>query len=349
MNALAMPIIKIVMIIVFILLAVISPADARSLQTLFKQVDSSVVLIRAEQREISGIPGDRHAVATQSTGSGVLISDDGKVVTAAHVVHTADRVIVEFVSGEKIKARVLVSEPAADLALLELSAMPAEPVIAELADSDDTETGEDIFLVGAPYGIRHSVTAGIISARHAAVDINNQIPLGDLFQTDAAINMGNSGGPVFNMKGQVVGIVSQILSHSGGFEGIGFAVTSNTVKELVLSGHGIWTGFQVYHLDQALAAVFNLPQPGGLLVEKVAKNSVAHRLGLRAGAVSGKIEGRDMILGGDVILEILDVPLHGDYRNKLRERFNLLVKHDKLYVKILREGKLIWLSAAINE
>ena len=325
------------------------PLTAGALQKVFKRVNPSVVLIRTEQREISGIPGDRVAVRTMNTGSGVLISDDGKIITASHVVHTADKVIVEFVGGEKIKAKILITEPEADLALLQLTGMPENPVVASLADSDEVDVGEDIFLIGAPYGIKHSVSSGIVSARHKASDINNRIPLGEFFQTDTAINVGNSGGPLFNMRGKIIGIVSHILSRSGGFEGIGFAVTSNTVKDLLLSGHGIWTGIQTYPLDKTLASVFNLPQPGGLLVEKVARGSLAHRLGLRAGAVTARIEGKDMILGGDIILDVMDVPLYGDeYREKLRARIKTLIKDDKLFVKILRDGKITWLSADIR-
>ena len=319
--------------------------SADTLQRLFKQVNPSVVLVTTEQREISGIPGDRRPVLMQQVGTGVLISKDGLVVTASHVVHTADKVMIQFLDGEKIRARIIRTEPEADLALLKLKRVPKKVKPASLANSDNTKTGEEAFVIGAPYGVGHSITSGIISARHKAGDINSRIPLGELLQTDTAINMGHSGGPLFNMDGEVIGIISYILSSSGGFDGIGFAVTSNTVKELLISSNSIWTGLQGYPLDQALASIFNLPQAGGLLVEKVAKGSISHRLGLKAGAVTAKIEGKSMIVGGDIILDIMDIPLHGEnYQAKVRERMKLLIKGDKIYVKILRNGEVLWLS-----
>ncbi|HEY9051893.1 MAG TPA: trypsin-like peptidase domain-containing protein [Gammaproteobacteria bacterium] len=332
------------------LLAYAGLAKAELLQSLFEQVNPSVVLIKTQQREISGIPGDRRAVPAMMQGSGVVISKDGKIITASHVVHTADRVDVVFLNGETIQADILSTEPQADLALLKLVRLPENLVVATIGNSDITKIGAEVFIIGAPYGIQHSVTAGIISARHKANNINQRIPLGEIFQTDTAINAGNSGGPVFDMNGEVIGVVSHILSQSGGFEGLGFAITSNTVKELIVSGHGMWTGLQGYPLDKTLANIFNLPQPGGLLVEKVAKNSISSRLGLRAGAVSANIEGKTMILGGDIILSVMDVPLHGDdFESKLRERMNLLIKGDKIYVKILRAGEVIWLSTDVKK
>ncbi|MFW2373811.1 MAG: S1C family serine protease [Gammaproteobacteria bacterium] len=337
------PPIRLPVFIIFLFNPISLSAD--SLQRLFKQVNPSVVLVTAEQRDISGIPGDRRPVLTQQVGTGVLISKQGLVVTASHVVHTADRVIVQFLDGKKIRARIIRTEPEADLALLKLKLVPKQATVASLANSDSTKTGEQVFVIGAPYGVGHSITSGIISARHNAGEINNRIPLGELFQTDTAINVGHSGGPLFNMNGEVIGIISHILSMSGGYDGIGFAVTSNTVKELLMSSNSIWTGLQGYPLDETLASIFNLPQAGGLLVEKVAKGSISHRLGLKAGAVNAKIEGKSMIVGGDIVLGIMDIPLHGEnYQAKVRERMGQLIKGDKIYVQVLRKGEVIWLS-----
>ena len=335
--------IRLLLLIIFLFNPISSSAN--SLQHLYKQVNPSVVLVTTEQREISGIPGDRRPVLMQQTGTGVLISKEGLVVTASHVVHTADRVMVQFLNGEKFRARIIRTEPEADIALLKLEQVPKKVVFASLANSDNTRTGEAVFVIGAPYGVGHSITSGIISARHKAGNINNRIPLGELFQTDTAINVGHSGGPLFNMNGEVIGIISYIVSRSGGFDGIGFAVTSNTVKELLISSNSIWTGLQAYPLDEALATIFNLPQPGGLLVEKVAKGSISKKLGLKAGAVTAQIEGKSMIVGGDIILDIMDIPLHGEnYQTRVRERMSQLIKGDKIYVKILRKGEVIWLS-----
>ena len=334
------------------LLLLIAPTTGvtQVLQDLFERVNPSVVTIQVTQREITGIPGDRTTVAATSVGSGVLISKDGKIVTASHVVHTADRVLVEFLNGEIIKADVIVSDPDADLALIKLKYMPKEFFVSTLANSNETKTGASVFVVGAPYGIQHTITSGIISARHKASAFDKNIPDGELFQTDTAINMGNSGSPVFDMNGKVIGIISHILSKSGGFEGIAFAATSNMVKQVLLSGDGLWTGIRTFPLDEILAKVFNLPQPGGVLVEKVASGSISDKLGLQAGAITATIDGKKMIVGGDIILSVLDVPLYGEgYQEKVKNRLSLLIADDKIYVKVLRSGKVIWLSAEFKK
>ena len=154
----------------------------------------------------------------------MLISKDGKVLTAAHVVQTADTVSVEFPNGEIVKAKVVSSEPPADIALLQLERVPASAVVAKLGDSDQVGVADQIFVVGAPYGISHTLTVGHISARRTPGGEQSELGLAEFFQTDAAVNQGNFGGPMFNMNGEVIGIVSHILSQSGGFEGLGFAV-----------------------------------------------------------------------------------------------------------------------------
>jgi S1-C subfamily serine protease len=162
--------------------------------------------------------------------------------------------------------------------------------------------------------------------------------------------MGNSGSPVFNMDGQVIGIISHILSKSGGFEGIAFAATSNMVKQVLFSGIGFWTGIETFPLDPILAKVFNLPQPGGVLVEKVAKGSISDDLGLQAGAITANIDGKKMIVGGDIILSVMDVKLYDEgYQEKVKQRLSLLISGDKIYVKILRSGEVMWLSAAFKK
>jgi S1-C subfamily serine protease len=212
-------------------LALAPPASAQvppTVRDVFGQVAPSVAAMRARGRDVSADGKTKFA----ETGSGVLISADGKVMTAAHVVHAMDEVSVEFLGGETISARVIASEPAADLSLLQLDHVPGGSKVAPMADSSTMAVGDQVIVVGAPYGLSYSLSVGYISARWPPNTVYKSMPLAEFFQTDATINTGNSGGPMFNMKGEVVGIVSHNISKSGGSEGLGFVVTMNTAKQL---------------------------------------------------------------------------------------------------------------------
>jgi serine protease Do len=165
---------------------------------LFDKAYDSVVVIRAKGREIAGASsGASGLVRFGETGSGVLISQDGKVMTAAHVVHGMDEITVEAVGGEKVPARVIASEPAADLSLLQIDRIPEGLVVAPLGNSDLAKVGNQVIVVGAPYGLDYSLSAGWISHRWSPGTVYKSMPLAEFFQTDAAINTGNSGGPMF--------------------------------------------------------------------------------------------------------------------------------------------------------
>jgi serine protease Do len=166
-------------------------------------------------------------------GSGVLVSKDGKVMTAAHLVHGAERLEVQFLGGRTVTAKVVASELSADLSLLQLGEVPAALEPATLANSDAVRVGEQVIVVGAPYGLGHALSVGWISARWAPSTVYKAIP------PDASINVGNSGGPMVNMAGEVIGIVSRVISKSGGSEGLGFVVTMNTAKQLLLERRSI--------------------------------------------------------------------------------------------------------------
>src|SRR5262249_9816832 len=193
------------------------PIQAQGVPQVFQQVNPSVVVVRAKGRDLIARGGESVLVKYNEVGSGVLVSPDGKILTAAHVVQIADEVVVEFLSGASVPARVVASETKADLALLQLATVPAGAQPAKLGDSSRTQIGEQVFIIGAPYGIAHTLTVGYLSARHQPYTIFAEMPLAEFLQTDAAINQGNSGGPMFNLRGEVIGIVSHIISKSGGF------------------------------------------------------------------------------------------------------------------------------------
>jgi serine protease Do len=230
-----------------------------------------VVIVRTEQKGLAPFP-QQGLVSLNGLGSGVLISNDGKVLTAAHLVQSADKTMVEFSEGELIPASVIGTAMSADVALLQLERIPSNYVAANLGDSDKVEVGDEMFVVGAPYGISRTLTAGHVSGRRGLNKRNeNTIPV-EFLQTDAAINSGNSGSPMFNLKGEVIGIVSNIMSRSGGSEGLAFAATSNTARRILLEQKPFWTGIEGLVVDGNLARALNLTQPAGMLVQRVAED-----------------------------------------------------------------------------
>src|SRR5262249_42858521 len=159
----------------------------------------------------------------------------------------------------------------ADVALLQLEGQPPNYIAAKLGDSDSAEVGDEIFVVGAPYGISRTLTAGHVSGRRI---LNTETRSIEFLQTDAAINTGNSGSPIFNLNGEVVGIVSNIMSKSGGSEGLAFASTSNTARRVLLDHKSFWTGIDGVLIEGNLAKALNLTQSAGLLVQRVAEGSI---------------------------------------------------------------------------
>jgi serine protease Do len=317
-------------------------ADAQRLRELFRKVNPSVVVVRTLEK----VPAREGMVDAPGLGSGVLVSKDGKVLTAAHVVQTSGHVVVEFMDGRLVPARVIGSVVRADVAALQLEQVPSDVAPAKLGDSDRLEVGDDLFIIGAPYGIGHTLTAGHMSGRRTAGGMIGGIRL-ELLQTDAAVNAGNSGGPVFNMDGEVVGIVSHILSRSGGFEGLSFAIASNVARQLLLGRPTFWTGVEAILLAGRVASLFNLPQPAGMLIQRVADGSPASALGIRPGTFPMSIAGEELLGGGDVVLEVGGITVTPD-DNTFEKMFGYLTAlkpGDTLTVKVLRDGKVLALSA----
>jgi len=320
-------------------------SESRSMADIFKEVNGSVTVVVALHK-VSSVPaGTQQTIRRRSVGSGVLVSKSGKVITSAHLVNTADQIKVKFSSGEIIGAQVAGSAPFADVSLLQLESVPKEVVVAKLGDSEKVQVGDEVLVVGTPYGLSHTLTAGHISGRHKLNTVFDVFEVGEIFQTDAAINRGNSGGPLFNMAGEVIGIASGILSKSGGFEGLGFAVTSNTAKRLLLEQPSFWFGLDGIVLEDELAAVLNLPQPMGFLVQQVAENSPAARLGVQPGGIKSQIGLNEMLLGGDIILEVVGIQVREGCYQSIQSRLSHMKAGDIITAKVLRAGQILQLSA----
>jgi S1-C subfamily serine protease len=334
-----------VLLIAVAMMLVPAEAAAQSVGDTFRKVSPSVVVIRARGRDVAGTGEVRFS----EIGSGVVVSQDGKVMTAAHVVHAMDEISVEFMGGDTVTARVIASEPAADLSLLKLDRVPAGTLAATMADSDHVSIGDQVIVIGAPYGLTYSMSVGWISARWAPNTVYKSMPLAEFFQTDAVINQGNSGGPMFNLQGQVVGVVSHNISKSGGSEGLGFVVTINTARTLLLEQRSFWSGLEGRLLTQAQADLFNLP-PGllGYLVKTVAKSSPGEAVGLRGGTKVAVIDGESMVVGGDIILEVQGIAMGGlaSYE-RIRMALSRLSAGADLRVRVLRAGRVVELTGRL--
>jgi serine protease Do len=230
-----------------------------------------------------------------SLGSGFVIDPSGLVVTNNHVIEGADEIIINFIDGTKLKVtKILGHDPKTDLALLKVE--PKKPLTAvSFGDSGKMRVGDWVMAIGNPFGLGGSVTVGIISATKRDI---NAGPYDDFLQTDAAINRGNSGGPLFNMDGQVIGVNTAIISPTGGSIGIGFAVPSNSAVQVLdqLKQYGEtrrgWLGVQVQNVTEEIATSLGLKEPKGALVAKVSPDSPAAAAGLAPSDVILTFDGQ---------------------------------------------------------
>jgi S1-C subfamily serine protease len=316
-------------------------ASAQDVGDVFNRVKDAVVVIYTTQTDYT-VVSPSQPVSVGGLGSGAIISPT-EILTAAHVVQAADRVWVEFTSGDTIPARVVRSDQGADVALLEL-ARPAPAPPAAVGDSDLVEVGDEVFVVGAPLGQTHTLTVGHLSARRS----NNMMFGGfdpvETFQTDAAINQGNSGGPMFNMAGELIGVVSHILSTTGGFVGLGYAITSNEAMATVRDPSVRYWGWELLPMEGALARLFNLPPPHtGALVQRVAAGSAAEAFGIRPGVLELDLGGLSFLVGGDVLIGAMGIPLGEGFENlsQIEEALDALMPGQAVTLTVLRGGEQV--------
>ena len=317
----------------------------QSLAELYKTLRSSVVVLRSikinEQVRVSS-DGELAMVRIQSSGqgSGFLIADD-LILTAAHVVHGVDTLEAVFVDGESIKAKVISSDVRADLSLVQLQSKHPHFTPLTLADSKKVNIGDTVFVIGAPFDVSNSLTKGIVSGVHKK-GFEEDFYKSEFFQTDAALNPGNSGGPLFNMQGEVIGIASFIKTNSGSNAGLGFAVTSNSAKKIMLDNPPFYSGLEHIFVSGFLAKALNIPQQGGLLVQSVAKDSVASNMGISGGHISINYNDSDILIGGDVILAIDGISTDSKENFiKIEKHLHKYGKITKFSISLLRQGKVM--------
>jgi len=248
-----------------------------------------------QQRGRQGNP----AVPFRGQGSGFIISSDGLILTNAHVVREAKEVTVKLSDRREFSAKVLGSDAATDIAVLRIQAKDLPTV--RLGDPQNIEVGDPVLAIGAPYGFEQTATTGIISAKGRSLPGDAVVPF---IQTDAAVNPGNSGGPLFDGTGAVIGINAQIYSQTGGFQGLSFAIPINVAlkvkDQIVATGratHGR-LGVAVQDVNQSLAESFGMKRPDGALVAKVTKDSAAEKAGLKPGDVITAVNGDPIVRSG---------------------------------------------------
>jgi serine protease Do len=271
----------------------------------------------------------------QSMGSGFVISEDGYIITNHHVIDAADTVLVRLIDRREYEARVIGTDKRSDLALLKVDARDL-PVVT-FGNPGELKVGEWVVAIGSPFGLDYSVTAGIVSARGRSLptaENENYVPF---IQTDVAINPGNSGGPLFNLKGEVVGINSQIYTRSGGSIGLSFAipisVAIDVVDQLKSTGKVVrgWLGVGIQDVDRNLAESFGLDKPTGALISHLEPGGPAEKAGLRIGDIVLEIDGQ-------LIRESSDLP----------HVVGLIKPGKRVGIKVMREGKPVSLKISVG-
>ncbi|MEN8156488.1 MAG: trypsin-like peptidase domain-containing protein [Bacteroidota bacterium] len=337
---------KTILISALVLMAQI--ITAQDLADLFETNKHSVVTIYVAQDVSTGTGDPKTFTSSMGLGSGVLIREN-MILTASHVVVDAEAIMVQFYDGETIAAETYRVSRIADVAVIKLKKRPRHAKVAVIGESDKTRIGEEVFIVGAPMGLPYSLSRGVISGRHAEKKTTGDGKMLEFFQTDAAINTGNSGGPMYNYKGEVIGIVSSILTRSGGFEGIGFAATSEVAKSLLTARSSKYFGIEAMVLPYEFARILNVPQESGWLVQHVVKDSPAGKIGMKGGYLKVVIQEEEILLGGDIILQVDEIRITGEESiMKLFDYLDSIESSMTHQIKVLRAGEVIelrWINS----
>ncbi|MBI2956364.1 MAG: trypsin-like peptidase domain-containing protein [Acidobacteria bacterium] len=281
--------------------------DEHNSVAVYRRASLAVVNVTTRAMEIDFFYGP---VPVEGSGSGFLISDDGTLVTNYHVIAGAQEVQVTLGDRSSFRARVVGSDPLTDLAVLQITAAGRRLPTLPLGDSSQLRVGQKVLAIGNPFGFQGTLTTGVVSALERTLRTETGALIDEAIQTDAAINRGNSGGPLLDSQGRVVGVNTLIFTPSGGSIGIGFAIPVNTLKFVVgdLVRHGrvrrAWLGISGMELWAELAEALKLPVQSGVLVAEVARGGAAERAGLRGGTRWARVGRLRVPVGGDVIVAL---------------------------------------------
>jgi S1-C subfamily serine protease len=279
------------------------------------QVTATQIVNQSSTDPFFGFPFPQ-AQQSKALGSGFVIDKAGHIVTNYHVIAGSHAIEVSFSNNESMKARLVGTDPSTDTAVLQVDAHSRALTPLPLGNSDSVHVGDAVVAIGNPFGLDRTVTAGIVSALQRIIQAPNSFSIDHVIQTDAALNKGNSGGPLLNNRGNVIGVNSQIQTEgSSGNVGVGFAVPISTVKtaaaQLIKTGRveHAFLGIRARSVTRDVSKLFHLPATHGLLVENVVAGSAAADAGLRAGTQMVTVSGETYPLGGDLIVRADGVPL----------------------------------------
>jgi serine protease Do len=270
-----------------------------------------------------GRKGSPEAAQQRSLGSGFIIGSDGTILTNGHVIANAKKIVVKLSDNREFEAKVVGKDSKTDIAVIKIDAKESLPKV-QLGDSDRLQVGEWVMAVGNPFGLENTVTSGIVSAKGRHIGAG---PYDDFIQTDASVNPGNSGGPLVNGRGEVVGINLAIVSQTGANVGIAFATPINLVKELVpqLETKGTvtrgWLGLAIQEVTPDIAQAFGLSKPQGALVAGLAKGGPAERGGIKVGDIVTEYDGKEVKNANEFPLMVARTPVNKNVKVKVfRER-----------------------------
>ena len=316
---------------------------------------ASTAVVETEPDSFFGNPFAPRSQTQRSLGSGFVIDKDGHIITNFHVVENAQAIDVSFSNRETMRARVLGIDPSTDIAVLKVDARSRALTPLKLGDSGSVKVGDAVVAIGNPFGLERSITAGIVSALQRELRAPNLYAIDHVIQTDAPINHGNSGGPLLNAQGQVIGVNAAIETGNTGEQGnvgIGFAIPIDTVKDvaaqLIKSGkvEHAFLGVGVNPINARIARLFRLPVRRGLLVERVEAGSAADEAGLRGGTTEVVVAGASWRLGGDVIVRVDGVRVDSDER--LRDVISGKRPGDTIQLDIYRGDKEMALKVKLG-
>ncbi len=324
--------------------------DSNVVNQIYRQDGDGVAFIESEvpaqeAQPLSPFGAPEEEGGGTATGSGFVIDTEGHLLTNNHVVEGADRIQVKLGDSDTTyTAKVVGTDPATDLALLDVEAPASDLHPLTLGSSARMEVGDPVVAIGNPFGLDRTVTSGIVSALQRQIEAPDGFSITNVIQTDAAINPGNSGGPLINASGEVIGINSQIATGGGGNGnvGIGFAIPIDTVRAEI---HQLETTGEVDHafigisggtITPDLAKALNLPVKEGVIVQSVVKGGPADKAGIEGGNTSATIEGAEVSLGGDIITEVDGKKVAG--MDEIVEIVNEADPGEELELTVLRDG-----------
>ena len=317
-----------------------------SLIEIFEKSESGVVRVNVQRGEVDD--------GTAGLGSGFVFDKKGHVITNAHVVENAKKVVVTFLDGRSYNAEIIGVDEFTDLAVIKVNVDFALLHPLPLGDSSNLKVGEAIAAIGNPFGLSGSMTSGIVSQLGRLLPSGSGYSIPDVIQTDAAINPGNSGGPLLNMRGEVVGINTAIQSTTGEFTGVGFAIPSQTIAKIIptLTEYGEykhpWIGISGRDIDPDLAKVLRIKDAVGFLVVTVVENSPASKAGLIGSEKIIEVEGVNYPMGGDIILSVdgIEVRKISDILIHLQRVKSV---GDEMVLEILRDNRTTSVTIILQE